>query len=97
MLEADLKNLPWQSGTVEDQGEDSEVGPDIYHFHSDNPDLPELLVTVYKGKVTEVNGGAEGTTGPNFVNPIDPANPAPGYQEGSSSWSSWLFDLLFKK
>jgi hypothetical protein len=101
MLEADFQSLPWQSGDVDIQGHDSEIGPDVYHFHSDDPQLPELLVTVYKGKVINVSGGRENTDEPPFVNPIPPPGDdkssagAPG--GGDSGWVAWLFDLIFKK
>jgi hypothetical protein len=100
MLEADMTMLPWASTNVALQGEDSEIGPKIYHYRSDNPNLPELLVTVYKGKVTEVDGGAEQTNGSSYYD--SNSTPTPSTDSNStkskdSSWTGWLFDLLFKR
>ena len=100
MLEADMKTLPWQSGNVDIKGEDSEIGPDIYHYQSDDPNLPELLVTVYKGRVTDVDGGAEGTSGPSFYDTHPIGAPVPSTipaKPPDPGWAGWLFNLIFSK
>ena len=101
MLEADLNMLPWGSTQIEINGDgDSEIGPKIYHYQSDNPHLPELLVTVYKGKVSDVTGGAEGTDDPPFTYPKTSTTSTPDSsitKDHDSSWIGWLFDLVFKK
>lgn len=84
MLEADVMRLPWKARVVEVLGDDSEVGPDVMHFRSDDPQLPELLVTVYKGRVNEVSGGAEETEGPSYV-----------FRKNTErSWIEWILELF---
>ena len=114
MLEADLEALPWQPYTREEPDyvamESSNRGsyhgssvfnnwPSVWKYKSNDPNLPELQVTVEKGRVTHVIGGAEGTPGPSYI----PDTNSPGDGAGASSaspddrsWGRWLFDLLFK-
>jgi hypothetical protein len=72
--------------------------PQLYTFHSDRPDATNLLVTVDKGRVTEVNGGAEETSDIPYQlpPPTPPADQTPA-PEKARSWGEWLFDLVFTK
>lgn len=71
---------------------------EVYSYHSDRPDAPKLLVTVYHGRVTEVTGGAEETSDIPYQLPA----PKPSADESSApkedrTWVGWLFDLIFEK
>jgi hypothetical protein len=73
---------------------------EVYTYHSDRQDAPPLLVTVDRGRVTQVVGGAEDTADIPYVLP--PAAPdaeesTPPTDSGSKTWPVWLFDMLFKK
>ena len=69
----------------------------IYNYHSDRPDAPKLLVSVYHGKVIQVDGGAEETTDIPYSLPGQ-SPPAPDSdQPENPSWRQWISDLLFKK
>jgi hypothetical protein len=87
MLEADLRVLPWQPITREESpiysgdreakyfGTHLQNGwPTIWRYRSDNPVLPELSVTVTKGRITAVSGGAEETNEPLWQSPRDGSN-----------------------
>ncbi len=79
--------------------------PQVYHYHSDDPHLSELLVTVYHGHVTDVSGGREDTDDTPWLvpPPPPPQPPAPDTipkseaDDAKPSWALWLFDLLFTK
>ncbi len=88
MLEADMLRLPWSSQVIDFGCTNSEVGPNIYHYRSDNPRLPELLVTVYKGRVIDLSGGAE---------EIDPSFPSAPQNPSDSNWIDWLLNLAFRR
>ena len=90
MLQADLDYLPWGPDKTEMINSGS-----IYCYHSDNPNLPELRVTVINGKVTDVVGGAEDTAGPSYSPPPDTTTTTE--DNSNRSWTMWLFDLIFKK
>jgi len=68
MPEYELKALPWKADKAVPNGEDgsimSLIQPEskdddatIYTYHSDNPNLVELKVTVKDHRVSAVNGG----------------------------------------
>ncbi len=115
MLEADLHTLPWQAYTNEEpqyvfeetiksnsyHGSHLVNGwPHVFIYKSDDPKLPELRVTVEKGRVTQVVGGSEDAQGPSYMPPPDTTaqDQSTGDDENSrSSWVEWLFDLIFKK
>jgi hypothetical protein len=71
----------------------------VYYYHSDRSDAPQLLVTVYHGRVVQVVGGAEETADIPYQLPPPPAPEVPHGQDNDTDtgWAGWLFDLLFKK
>jgi hypothetical protein len=97
MLEADLSTLPWASSEVDIQDDNSNslLATNIYRYRSDNPNLPELRVTVLHGRVTAVSGGAEDTGDAPYVLP--PPAPPPSANSNNPSLAVFLFDLFFKK
>jgi hypothetical protein len=68
----------------------------VYTYHSDRADAPQLLVTVYHGRVIQVDGGAEETGDIPYAQP-PPPNSSETPKDDNSSWAGWLFDLLFSK
>jgi hypothetical protein len=94
MLEWDLQNLPWHSDRIEMQEDSSS---EVYTYHSDRPDATQLLVTVVKGRVVQVTGGAEDTADEPYRFPDAPAEDTPAEDHKDRSWGEWLFDLIFKK
>ena len=88
-------NQGYVAATGNDNNNDE--SPEVYNYHSDRSDAPKLLVTVYHGRVVEVNGGAEDTADIPYTLP--PPEPAPDEQppNESKSWSIRLFQMLFDK
>ena len=76
---------------------DNDELPKVYTYRSDRADAPQLLVTVYHGKVTQVVGGAEETADIPYTLPPAPAPDTAQEQDKDTGWVGWLFDLLFKK
>lgn len=81
--------------TREDR-DDNDESPKVYTFHSDRSDAPQLLVTVYHGRVIQVTGGAEETADIPYRLP-PPTSDKAQEPDKETDWENWLFDLLFKR
>jgi hypothetical protein len=59
MTEYQLKSLPWKADQIAPTYDDSYSRGTIYTYHSDNPSLEELKVTVKNRRVVLIKGGNE--------------------------------------
>jgi hypothetical protein len=59
MSEYDLNALPWHPDSREITGDEAYSRGIVYHYHSDNPQVPPLLVTVKNRHVVTMSGGYE--------------------------------------
>lgn len=57
MTEYDLNMLPWKPDYLSAVGEQSYSRGTLYHFHSDDPKIPPLEVTLMNRHVVKVSGG----------------------------------------
>jgi hypothetical protein len=58
MSEYELTHLPWRADRIESWGSDPAYSRSkIYDFHSDNPQVPQLQVTVKNHRVIKVSSG----------------------------------------
>jgi hypothetical protein len=59
MSEYDLISLPWRADYLSVTGDEAYSRGLVYHYHSDDPKIPALDVTVKNRKVVEISGGYE--------------------------------------
>jgi hypothetical protein len=58
MSEYELNHLPWRADRIESWGSDPAYSrAKIYDYHSDNPQIPQLQVTVKNHRVVKVSSG----------------------------------------
>ena len=99
VLEADLKTLPWHAYQITSNYTSGKSGargnPEIYHYKSDHPDVPELKVSVEEGRVTMVSGGYEDSNAAAYVPPSPPKEVEKLPDEPKEkSWLHRLYDVL---
>lgn len=74
--------------------DDNPTYKELYTYHSDRADLPQLRVTVEEGRVTRVEGGAEDTDDVPYQVPSPPAR-EDGEQPEPASHASWIARFFF--
>jgi hypothetical protein len=78
--------------------DDNDAEPaQVYTYHSDRSDAPQLLVTVHRGRVIGITGGAEETADIPYRLPA-PESPAfESPSQDNRTWGGWLWNLIYTK